>query len=87
MKIAQLAPIIERTPPKKYEWTEKLASILTDEFVKCGPTVILIANGNPIIKANPVSVFLRVFREAKIRNFYGFNTCTLLNSGLAYVRS
>ena len=32
MKIAQIAPIAERVPPKKYGGTERVVSALTEEL-------------------------------------------------------
>lgn len=84
MKIAQVAPIIERVPPKKYGGTERVVSALTEELVKRGHEVTLFASGDSQTSAKLESVYPRSLREAKVKNLYGFNTWTLLNIGLAY---
>ncbi len=84
MKIAQLAPIAERVPPKKYGGTERVVSALTEELVKRGHEVTLFASGDSITKAKLESVFPRGLREAHLKDVYGVNHWTLLNLGLAY---
>src|SRR3989344_2134228 len=84
MKIAQIAPVIERVPPKKYGGTERVVSALTEELVRRGHEVTLFASGDSITKAKLVSAYPRSLREAKIKDLYGFNVFTLLNIGTAY---
>ncbi|MCL5784952.1 MAG: glycosyltransferase family 4 protein [Patescibacteria group bacterium] len=84
MKIAQIAPIIERVPPKKYGGTERVVYALTEELVKRGHEVTLFASGDSITSAKLVSVYPRALREAKINDIYGPNMFTMLNIGLAY---
>lgn len=86
MKIAQIAPIIERVPPKRYGGTERVVSALTEELVRRGHEVALFASGDSITKAKLSSVYPRGLREAKLKDIYGFNAYTLLNIGLAYTR-
>ena len=66
LKIAQVAPIIERVPPKKYGGTERVVAALTAELVKRGHDVTLFASGDSITPAKLVSVYPRSLREAKI---------------------
>lgn len=84
LKIAQLAPIIERVPPKKYGGTERVVSALTDELVKRGHKVTLFASGDSVTSAKLVSVYPKSLREIKMKDLYGPNVWTMLNIGLAY---
>jgi len=68
MKIAQLAPFEECVPPKKYGGTELVVSNLTEELVKRGHKVYLVASGDSKSKAKILPVFpkpLRTYPEAK----------------------
>ena len=86
MKIAQIAPIIERVPPKKYGGTERMVSALTEELVKRGHDVTLFASGDSVTSAKLVSVYPKRLREAKLRDLYGTNLWSLLSIGQAYER-
>jgi glycosyltransferase involved in cell wall biosynthesis len=46
MKIAQVAPLIESVPPRKYGGTERVVSYLTEELVRLGHEVTLFASGD-----------------------------------------
>jgi glycosyltransferase involved in cell wall biosynthesis len=46
MKIAQIAPLYERVPPKLYGGTERIVSYLTEELVRQGHEVTLFASGD-----------------------------------------
>jgi glycosyltransferase involved in cell wall biosynthesis len=46
MKIALLAPIEERVPPKRYGATELLVYYLADEFLRLGHKVTVLASGD-----------------------------------------
>ena len=46
MRIAQIAPLFERVPPKLYGGTERVVSYLTEELVRQGHEVTLFASGN-----------------------------------------
>lgn len=84
MRIAQIAPIVERVPPKKYGGTERMVHALTEELVRRGHEVTLFASGDSETSAKLESVYPRGIREAKIKDLYGVNPWTLLNLGLAY---
>lgn len=84
MKIAQLAPIAERVPPKRYGGTERVVHALTEELVRRGHEVTLFASGDSITNARLESVYPRALREAKLKDIYGTNDLTLLHMGLAY---
>jgi glycosyltransferase involved in cell wall biosynthesis len=85
MRIAQIAPIVERLPPKKYGGTERVIYHLTEELVKKGHEVTLFATGDTQTSARLVSVIPRSLREMpNEKDIYGFNVHSLLNMGLAY---
>lgn len=84
MKIAQLAPIAERVPPKKYGGTERVVHALTEELVRRGHEVTLFATGDSHTKARLESVYPRALREAKMQDIYGTNHLTMLHVGQAY---
>ncbi len=54
MKIAQIAPLAERVPPKFYGGTERIVSYLTDELVRQGHEVTLFASGDSTTLAHLV---------------------------------
>jgi glycosyltransferase involved in cell wall biosynthesis len=56
LKIAQVAPLYERVPPKYYGGTERVVSCLTEELVRQGHEVTLFASGDSITSASLVSV-------------------------------
>ena len=84
MRIAQIAPIVERVPPKKYGGTERIVSALTEELVQRGHEVTLFATGDSLTKAKLSHVHEIALREAKLENIYGLNTWTMYHIGEAY---
>jgi glycosyltransferase involved in cell wall biosynthesis len=46
MRIAQVAPLYESVPPKRYGGTERVVSFLTEELVRMGHEVTLFASGD-----------------------------------------
>ncbi|SRR5258708_8207100 len=88
MKIAQIAPIIERVPPKKYGGTERVIYTLTEELVKMGHQVSLFASGDSQTSASLVSVTPRSLKQthknAHNADPYANNAITALHYGLAY---
>lgn len=54
MKIAQIAPLAERCPPKLYGGTERIVSYLTEELVRQGHQVTLFASGDSKTQARLV---------------------------------
>ncbi|QCI68519.1 glycosyltransferase family 4 protein [Phreatobacter stygius] len=54
MKIAQIAPLCERVPPRFYGGTERIVSYLTEELVRQGHDVTLFASGDSVTSANLV---------------------------------
>ncbi len=55
MKIAQVAPLYERVPPRLYGGTERVVAYLTDELVALGHDVTLFASGDSLTNAQLVS--------------------------------
>jgi glycosyltransferase involved in cell wall biosynthesis len=55
VKIAQVAPLYERVPPKYYGGTERIVSYLTEELVHQGHEVTLFASGDSVTAAKLVS--------------------------------
>src|SRR5919198_2262594 len=51
MRIAQVAPLYERVPPKLYGGSERVVSYLTEELVRLGHEVVLFASGDSVTKA------------------------------------
>jgi glycosyltransferase involved in cell wall biosynthesis len=54
MKIAQIAPLVESVPPRRYGGTERIVSYLTEELVKQGHDVTLFASGDSLTSARLV---------------------------------
>jgi glycosyltransferase involved in cell wall biosynthesis len=54
MRIAQIAPLAERVPPRFYGGTERIVSYLTEELVQQGYDVTLFASGDSITAARLV---------------------------------
>jgi glycosyltransferase involved in cell wall biosynthesis len=65
MKIAMIAPPIERVPPRKYGGTERFVHALTEELVRRGHDVTLFASGDSITDAILVPVYPHSLREAE----------------------
>src|SRR5438105_6494776 len=86
MRIAQIAPIPERVPPKKYGGTERVVYALTEELVKMGHDVTLFASGDSITSAKLVSVLPKSLRETgmDIGNVYAPSGWLLQHIGLPY---
>lgn len=84
MRIAQIAPIVESVPPKKYGGTERVVHSLTEQLVKIGHDVTLFASGDSQTSANLVSVYPKSLKEANFQDLYGANCYTMLNIGTAY---
>lgn len=62
MKIAQVAPLFERVPPKAYGGTERVISYLTEELVRQGHEVTLFASGDSVTAARLVPVIEQSLR-------------------------
>ncbi|MDB5195264.1 MAG: hypothetical protein JWO84_448 [Parcubacteria group bacterium] len=87
MRIAQIAPIIERVPPTKYGGTERVVHALTEELVQRGHEVTLFATGDSLTSATLSSIYPTALRESKMKDLYGSNVWSLFNLGKAYERA
>src|SRR5499433_2845586 len=63
MKIAQVAPLYERVPPRRYGGTERVVSWLTEELVRQGHKLTLFASGDSITRAELEPVYPHSLRE------------------------
>ncbi len=62
MRIAQVAPLYESTPPRLYGGTERVVSYLTEELVHQGHQVTLFASGDSITAAELIAPCERALR-------------------------
>lgn len=62
MHIAQIAPLFESVPPKRYGGTERVVSFLTEELVRAGHDVTLFASGDSETGARLVASSHRALR-------------------------
>ena len=60
--LAQVAPSEERVPPPKYGGTELVVSNLTEELIKRGHQVTLLASGDSVTEARLVPIFKKAVR-------------------------
>jgi glycosyltransferase involved in cell wall biosynthesis len=66
LRIAQVSPLIESVPPKKYGGTERVVYYLTEGLVERGHEVTLFASGDSVTSARliaPVKESLRLGRK------------------------
>lgn len=63
MKVAVLAPVAWRTPPRHYGPWEQMASNLTEELVKAGIKVTLFATGDSLTEAKLDAVVAQGYEE------------------------
>ena len=64
MRIAQLAPLWETVPPKKYGGTELVVYILCEELTKRGHEVTLFATGDSTTSARLEAIIEKPMRES-----------------------
>jgi glycosyltransferase involved in cell wall biosynthesis len=62
MRIAQVAPLYERVPPRLYGGTERVVAYLTEELVRRGHQVTLCASGDSVTTARLMSPVARALR-------------------------
>lgn len=86
MRIAQIAPIGEAVPPKKYGGTERVVYTLTEHLTKRGHDVTLFASGDSKTSARLLSITPKSLRELNAKDPYGANFLSMLNIGEAYRR-
>ena len=63
MKIAQVAPLYESVPPKRYGGIERVVSYLTEELVRQGHQVILFASGESQTSGELVACCPKAIRD------------------------
>lgn len=83
MRIAQIAPLAERIPPKKYGGVERVIYTLTEELTKRGHDVTLFASGDSKTSAKLVPVYKTALRDTNMMESHGI-LYSLLAAGLAY---
>lgn len=83
LRIAQIAPIVERVPPKKYGGTERVVSTLTEELVRRGHDVTLFATKDSITQAKLEGFYPRALREARVDKTMGYEL-SAIHSGKVY---
>jgi glycosyltransferase involved in cell wall biosynthesis len=66
MKIAQIAPLMERVPPRFYGGTERIVSYLTEELVRQGHDVTLFASGDSVTGARLVPCSEQALRQESV---------------------
>ena len=84
MKIAQLASLVERIPPKRYGGIERFVHYLTEELVRRGHAVTLFATADSKTKGKLISSAPRPLREMYVADTTAF---TLLNVAKVYKNS
>jgi glycosyltransferase involved in cell wall biosynthesis len=62
MRIAQIAPLFEAVPPRRYGGTERVVHWLTEELVALGHDVTLFASGDSVTSARLVPARARAAR-------------------------
>jgi glycosyltransferase involved in cell wall biosynthesis len=67
MRIAQVAPLAERVPPKLYGGTERVVAWLTEQLITLGHEVTLFASGDSKTRASLVPIIPRAIRLNKPR--------------------
>ncbi len=65
LRIAQIAPLVERVPPKKYGGTERVVYHLTEGLVEKGHDVTLFASGDSLTTARLVAPIRESLRLGK----------------------
>src|SRR5439155_1896739 len=63
MRIAQVAPLIESVPPKRYGGTERIVSYLTEELVRSGHKVTLFGSGDSMTNFRLIAPCRRSLRK------------------------
>ncbi len=82
LKIAQIAPLWETIPPKRYGGIEIMIDKITNELLKRGHEVTLFASGNSKTKARLRSVFPKSLFEMKVDWYH--RSQNLINAANAF---
>ncbi len=70
MRIAQIAPVVERVPPPKYGGTELVVSNITEELIKRGHDVHLFASGDSLTSAELHAMYPTSLRAVDWESHY-----------------
>lgn len=70
LRIAQVAPVIERVPPPKYGGTELVVSNITEELIRRGHDVHLFASGDSLTKAELHALYPKSLRAVDWESNY-----------------
>src|ERR1044072_9389797 len=62
VKIAQVAPLYERVPPRYYGGTERIVSYLTEELIKQGHELTLLGSGDSLTRGQLITPCARSLR-------------------------
>jgi glycosyltransferase involved in cell wall biosynthesis len=68
LRIAQVAPPLERVPPLAYGGTERIVHELTTELVKRGHDVTVFASGDSVVPARLIPTVDRALRPAGVES-------------------
>src|SRR5262245_32791714 len=82
MRIAQIAPLIERVPPRLYGGTERVVSYLTEELVRQGHDVTLFASGDSETSARLLPCCRQALRlDRRVRDHLPYHVAWWIGSG------
>jgi glycosyltransferase involved in cell wall biosynthesis len=85
VRIAQVAPLFERTPPKAYGGTERIVSYLTEGLVARGHDVTLFASGDSKTSARLIPGCERALRGTEVEPWWALYHTRMLDE--VYARS
>jgi glycosyltransferase involved in cell wall biosynthesis len=85
MKIAIIAPPIERVPPRTYGGTERVVYELVEGLVRKGHDVTLFASGDSLTSAKLESLYPTTLREMKVKE-PTLTACILAHLGVAFAK-
>jgi glycosyltransferase involved in cell wall biosynthesis len=77
MRIAQISPLIESVPPKRYGGTERIVSYLTEELVRQGHEVTLFASADSETGAELVPCAPKALRMAQACDVQAYSVLQL----------
>jgi glycosyltransferase involved in cell wall biosynthesis len=73
LRIAQLAPPVERVPPRRYGGTERVIAVLTEELVRRGHQVTLFASADSLTSARLVPIVdIPIWRHPQYNDAWPF---------------
>ncbi len=85
MRIAQIAPLAESVPPRKYGGTERVVSNLTEQLVRRGHDVVLFASGDSTTEAELVACCERGLRlDPEATDYHAY---TMIQLAMVYQRA